>query len=61
MINLTQDTVEEPMNRLEAVARGLAVETMTHENVHKETPVVETKNFDFWYGVKQALFDINMN
>jgi phosphate transport system ATP-binding protein len=51
---------EKQLNRLEAVARGLEVETVTHDAVQKEEPVVETKNFDFWYGEKQALLDINM-
>jgi phosphate transport system ATP-binding protein len=60
MINLTQNTIEEQSNRLEAIASGHTVETVTHEAVDRETPVVETTKFDFWYGVKQALFNINM-
>ena len=47
-------------NRLEAIARGAEVATTTHEAVINETPVVETKNFNFWYGDKKALYDIDM-
>jgi len=55
-------SVPEPVsnNRLAAIARGEKVSTLTHEAVKKENPVCEVKNFNLWYGTKQALFDINM-
>lgn len=46
--------------RLAAIAAGADVETATHKTVASETPVVETAGFKFWYGDKQALYDVNM-
>jgi phosphate transport system ATP-binding protein len=60
MINKPLEHSEEKLSRLEAVAHGRKVETVTHGAVQRETAVVETSNFNFWYGEKQALFDINM-
>jgi len=54
-----QDAGAKP-NRLEAVARGEHVDTVTHEAVAGETPVVEVERFNFWYGEKKALYDIGM-
>jgi phosphate transport system ATP-binding protein len=48
------------INRLAAIARGESFETVTHKSVEQEEPVVEVTGFNFWYGDKQALFDINM-
>jgi phosphate transport system ATP-binding protein len=64
-VNTTTDvaeskTDEETENRLEAIARGVTVETTTHEAVAGEKPVVEAAGFNFWYGDNQALYDINM-
>jgi phosphate transport system ATP-binding protein len=53
-------TQKAEFNRLEAITRGEVVQTTTHEAVDKEKPVLEVEKFDFWYGEKQALFDINM-
>jgi phosphate transport system ATP-binding protein len=50
----------ETENRLEAIARGVTVETTTHDAVSKEKPVVEAEGFSFWYGDNQALYDISM-
>jgi phosphate transport system ATP-binding protein len=47
-------------SRLEAIARGDVVETVTHPAVAGETPVVEVQRFNFWYGDVKALFDIGM-
>lgn len=47
-------------NRLERIARGEDVDTTTHDAVDFENPVLETNAFDFWYGEKKALYDINM-
>ena len=55
-----EDIPEAETNRLEAIARGAEVETETHEAVAGESPVVETTGFNFWYGEKKALHDINM-
>jgi phosphate transport system ATP-binding protein len=32
-----------------------------HPDILAENPVLEIDHFDFWYGDKQALFDINLN
>jgi len=56
----TADATRQPADRLEAVARGQAVPTVTHPAVARERPVVETSHFDFWYGAKQALLDVGM-
>jgi phosphate transport system ATP-binding protein len=47
-------------NRLEAITRGEFVESTIHKGLDQVTSVLEAQSFDFWYGVKQALFDINM-
>jgi phosphate transport system ATP-binding protein len=47
-------------NRLERIAHGEDVETTTHDAVDFKNPVLETNAFDFWYGEKKALYDINM-
>lgn len=47
-------------NRLDAIARGEAVEPVVHKAVLSETPVVEVDNFNLWYGAKQALFNVSM-
>jgi len=48
------------MNRLEAIARGETVESTVHEEVLREEAVADVTHFNFWYGPKQALFDISM-
>jgi phosphate transport system ATP-binding protein len=50
----------ESADRLAAIAKGAEVETATHDAVASETPVAETTDFNFWYGEKKALYDINM-
>jgi phosphate transport system ATP-binding protein len=47
-------------NRLQAVTRGEKVETETHAALAGETPVVETVDFNFWYGTSHALHDVTM-
>jgi phosphate transport system ATP-binding protein len=47
-------------SRLEAIVRGEEVRAEIHDAVFQEAPVVEIKDFSFWYGAKQALFDIQM-
>jgi phosphate transport system ATP-binding protein len=46
--------------RLEAITRGQAVPTETHEVLASEEPVLEIEEFNLWYGQKQALHDITM-
>jgi phosphate transport system ATP-binding protein len=48
-------------SRLEAIARGEAVITAVHEAVALEKSVLDVQRFRFWYGVKQALHDIEMS
>jgi phosphate transport system ATP-binding protein len=47
-------------NRLEAIARGEAVSTVVHDELTREKHVLDVQRFRFWYGVKQALHDIEM-
>jgi phosphate transport system ATP-binding protein len=46
--------------RLAAVARGETVPAVVHETVAREEAVLEIDRFCFWYGTKQALFDISL-
>jgi phosphate transport system ATP-binding protein len=48
------------MSRLETIAGDQSVESVVHDAVFHESPVLEIENFNLWYGKKQALFDINM-
>jgi phosphate transport system ATP-binding protein len=47
-------------NRLDAIGRGENVEPAIHPAVLAEEKVLEVENFSFWYGLKQALFDVSM-
>jgi phosphate transport system ATP-binding protein len=47
-------------NRLMAIANGEEVPTDTHGALAGEQAVLETLDFNFWYGEKKALFDISM-
>ena len=49
------------VSRLEAIARGEAVTTAVHDAVALEKSVLDVQKFRFWYGVKQALHDIEMS
>ena len=49
------------MSRLDAIARGEAVTTAVHDAVALEKAVLDMQRFRFWYGVKQALHDIEMS
>ncbi|MCB9882279.1 MAG: phosphate ABC transporter ATP-binding protein [Planctomycetes bacterium] len=46
--------------RLDAIARGEAVETAVHPELGDEDAVLEIVDFRLWYGEKQALYDIAM-
>jgi len=44
----------------DAVKRGVAYDTCVHDEVGREDAVVEIRDFDLWYGEKQALFGCGM-
>src|SRR3954463_8795791 len=48
------------IDRLEAIARGEAIEAGIHKQVYDEQPVLEIEKFSLWYGHKQALFDVSL-
>ena len=48
------------LNRLQAIARGDRVAATIHDELAREQAVLEVRDFDFWYGDKQALFKIGM-
>ncbi len=48
------------LNRLQAIARGDNVAAAIHDELAREQAVLEVRNFDFWYGEKQALCAIGM-
>src|SRR5262245_31857606 len=48
------------ISRLEAIARGAAIEAVIHKTVFDEEPVIEIEKFSLWYGQKQALFDVSL-
>ncbi|CAE7768094.1 pstB, partial [Symbiodinium microadriaticum] len=47
-------------SRLELIAQGHDFAPVVHDAVFREEKVLEIKNFNLWYGDKQALFNINM-
>jgi phosphate transport system ATP-binding protein len=55
-----QRPTAESSNRLAAITRGEKVDTETHRALAGETPVVETLEFNFWYGTNHALHDVTM-
>ena len=48
------------LNRLQAIARGDRVAATIHDELAREQAVLEVRDFDFWYGDKQALFKVGM-
>ncbi len=42
------------------VSEGRAYPTRVHPELAAEAAVLEVKNFELWYGAKQALYDIHM-
>jgi len=48
------------LNRLQAIARGDNVAATIHAELAREQAVLEVRDFDFWYGDKQALYAIGM-
>ena len=49
-----------PADRLVAVAAGKEVPSEVHQQVLDERPVLEIDRFSLWYGTKQALHSITM-
>jgi phosphate transport system ATP-binding protein len=47
-------------NRLEAIVRGEKVATDYHDELAGEPIVLDIRDFNLWYGKKQALFDVTM-
>jgi phosphate transport system ATP-binding protein len=47
-------------SRLDAIVRGEFVKTEFHTSLLEEDIVLDIQDFNLWYGVKQALFGINM-
>lgn len=47
-------------SRLELIAGGHRFESVIHDSLFREEQVLEIKDFNLWYGDKQALFDISL-
>jgi phosphate transport system ATP-binding protein len=45
----------------EAISQGEVFESVIHDSIADERPVVEIENFDLWYGAAQALHDISFS
>ena len=56
----TNDRPAGVTDRLAAVAAGEVVPAVIHPELEQETSILDVKDFNLWYGDKQALFDINM-
>ncbi|MFY8200025.1 MAG: ATP-binding cassette domain-containing protein, partial [Pirellula staleyi] len=48
------------MDRLKAIADGQRVESVVHDEVLREDPVLRIVGFNLFYGRKQALHNISM-
>ncbi len=49
------------MGVLDAIRQGRAHTSVTHESVKAETPIVEVRDFNLFYGRSQALHSISMS
>jgi len=47
-------------SRLSLIARGQTFPTDVHRELEGEDPVLEIRDFNLFYGEKQAIFDVNM-
>jgi phosphate transport system ATP-binding protein len=47
-------------NRLAAIAAGQTFPAEIHPELQAEKQILETRDFNLWYGAKQALFDVNL-
>nr|WP_255670792.1 phosphate ABC transporter ATP-binding protein PstB [Blastopirellula sediminis] len=59
-ITSPQQPAEGKQNRLELIAQGHHFDSVIHDAVKREECVLEIKDFNLWYGEKQALFNVNM-
>jgi phosphate transport system ATP-binding protein len=50
-----------PGGVFEKIAKGERFPTDTHARVRTEPALVTTADFQFWYGAKQALFDVTLD
>lgn len=48
-------------SRLEAILRGEPVSAVTHDEVARESPILQIDGFSLWYGQKQVLFDVSLH
>jgi len=53
-------TTADEYDRLELIARGEIVETTVHDEIRNVREILDVRNFNLWYGEKQALFDISI-
>jgi len=51
---------DDEYDRLESIARGEIVETTVHDEIKTVREILDIRNFNLWYGEKQALFDISI-
>lgn len=56
---MSDDTTTQS-NRLEDIASGKSVDAVIHPEVFDSEAAVEIKDFNLWYGKKQALYDVSM-
>jgi phosphate transport system ATP-binding protein len=52
--------VSDDASRLVLIAEGQTFPTDVHDELENEDPVLEIRDFNLFYGEKQALFDVNM-
>ncbi len=55
-----RDAVELDGARLASIAEGRAAKAVIHDSVADHEPVLEIRDFNLWYGSKQALHGITM-
>ncbi len=55
-----QSPTQKKSNRLAEIAAGKTFPTETHDELRGEEALLDVSGFNLSYGVKQALFDINM-
>lgn len=48
------------LDRLKAIADGQTIESVIHDDVGLQEPVLSIEKFSFWYGRRQALYDVSM-
>jgi len=48
------------LDRLAAIAAGDIVPATVHPELAEESSILDVKDFNLWYGDKQALFDVNL-